>query len=187
MTEIYNELRAEGHDFPTFVPTPKKAVVSDRDREEEELQLALALSLSSQQEQKRPPSPTRTQPKYLFQVRALYDFNPTDSGELQLQKGEIVNVYDSTTYPDWWKGSVGNTVGIFPANYVERLDSAVNSVGVEDQPLDEIRVILNQLKTVRKLKEDISNADPLGNNYAENERLQVSLFLNRYNIKTLLN
>jgi signal transducing adaptor molecule len=119
------------------------------------------------------PSPVRQnpppQPSYLFQVKALYDFNPTDSGELQLRKGDIVNVYDHTTFPDWWKGSLNGNLGIFPSNYVERIEQ---SEPRSSEAQDEIGTVLQKAKLIRQLKEGISRADPLGHDYAENERLQ---------------
>ena len=38
MNEVYNELKSQGHSFPTFAPSPKQNAVSDREREEEDLQ-----------------------------------------------------------------------------------------------------------------------------------------------------
>jgi signal transducing adaptor molecule len=74
----------------------------------------------------RPRSPTP-----LFSVRAVYDFAGGDEGELRLTRGDIVDVYDDSTFKgiglvhsntkDWWKGSKGGKVGIFPQNYVEKV------------------------------------------------------------------
>jgi hypothetical protein len=50
-------------------------------------------------------------------VRALYDFQPTEQGELGFQKGDIVRVIESV-YRDWWKGELRGKTGIFPVNYV---------------------------------------------------------------------
>ena len=130
----------------------------------------MAISLSAQQP-KRSPTPQPAKTSFLFQVKALYDFTPTDHGELQLRKGDVVDVLDHTTFPDWWKGSFNGNLGIFPSNYVERIGSGV--VERVKEPMDEIAVILNQAKTVHILKESIAKADPLGHNYAENERLQT--------------
>jgi signal transducing adaptor molecule len=58
----------------------------------------------------KPPAPTR--------VRALYDFEATEEGELELKKGDIVKVIDSA-YKDWWRGEgKGGRTGIFPVTYV---------------------------------------------------------------------
>ena len=53
-------------------------------------------------------------------VRALFDFQPSEPGELQFRKGDIIAVLESV-YKDWWKGSLKGQIGIFPLNYVEKL------------------------------------------------------------------
>jgi signal transducing adaptor molecule len=53
-------------------------------------------------------------------VRALFDFQPSEPGELQFRKGDIIAVLESV-YKDWWKGSLRGQTGIFPLNYVEKL------------------------------------------------------------------
>ena len=53
-------------------------------------------------------------------VRALFDFQPSEPGELQFKKGDIIAVLESV-YKDWWKGSLRGQTGIFPLNYVEKL------------------------------------------------------------------
>ena len=53
-------------------------------------------------------------------VRALFDFQPSEPGELQFRKGDIIAVLESV-YKDWWKGSLKGQTGIFPLNYVEKL------------------------------------------------------------------
>jgi signal transducing adaptor molecule len=50
-------------------------------------------------------------------VRALYDFDPQEEGELLLRKGDIIRVIDSV-YTGWWRGERAGQVGIFPVNYV---------------------------------------------------------------------
>ena len=50
-------------------------------------------------------------------VKALYDFVPTESGELGFCRGDIITVLDSV-YKDWWRGELHGKTGIFPVNYV---------------------------------------------------------------------
>jgi signal transducing adaptor molecule len=175
MVQVYEDLVAQGHSFPVFQPSPKRAAITDKEKEEEELQLALAISLSTQQPERinNPPSPVKRNPApaYLFQVRALYDFHPTDTGELRLQKGDIVNVHDHTTFPDWWKGSLNGNVGIFPANYVEKIQGPGNELETK-QPQDETERLLQQMQFVHQFKQDLERTDPLGHDYATIERLQ---------------
>ncbi|TKA60163.1 hypothetical protein B0A55_11454 [Friedmanniomyces simplex] len=54
-------------------------------------------------------------------VRALYDFVPTEPGELEFKQDDIIEVTESA-YKDWWKGRLDSgETGIFPLNYVEKV------------------------------------------------------------------
>ncbi len=73
-------------------------------------------------------SPNQSRPnKELFCVKALYDYPGYEEGELALTTGQIVKVYDNTTFHDWWKGMINEKVGIFPSNYVQM---------IQDEPSD---------------------------------------------------
>ena len=129
---------------PPSKPTKRQITDVDRQKEEEELQMALALSVkdkasqaqaaakkSSQAgsssgaiapQQAAPPVPVSsgTTAATVSRVRALFDFQPSEPGELQFRKGDIIAVLESV-YKDWWKGSLKGQTGIFPLNYVEKL------------------------------------------------------------------
>ena len=184
INQVYKDLKEEGFEFPVNVPSPKRAAANQKEKEEEEFQLALAMSLSENQpaqvlpkataQEQTPIQPKRSEKQSIFQVRALYDFDPTDAGELALKKGDVINVHDNTTYPDWWKGSIGGEIGIFPANYVEKITSgeAKNQFGGVIE-VDENEYLLRNLEAVRLLRKQIAEADPLGHDSAENDRIQV--------------
>ncbi|XP_063724963.1 growth factor receptor-bound protein 2-like [Symsagittifera roscoffensis] len=52
-------------------------------------------------------------------VRALFDFEARETGELSLSKGDVILVTNNTD--QWWSGLCVKTgeTGSFPANYVE--------------------------------------------------------------------
>ncbi|CCK68327.1 ESCRT-0 subunit protein HSE1 KNAG_0A06710 [Huiozyma naganishii CBS 8797] len=50
-------------------------------------------------------------------VRAMYDLETSDPKELAFRKDDIIVVIEQS-YKDWWLGSLGRRVGIFPLNYV---------------------------------------------------------------------
>lgn len=50
-------------------------------------------------------------------VKALYDFEPSEDGELAFKEGDLIRVIESA-YKDWWKGEFRGQIGIFPVNYV---------------------------------------------------------------------
>lgn len=92
--------------------------------------------------------PSGTSASTVSRVRALYDFQPSEPGELQFRKGDIIFVLESV-YKDWWKGSLRGQTGIFPLNYVEKLpDPTPEDLQREAQMEAEV---FGQVKNVEKL------------------------------------
>ncbi|XP_034145770.1 intersectin-1 isoform X10 [Esox lucius] len=52
------------------------------------------------------------------QVIGMYDYMAQNDDELPFGKGQIINVL-SRDDPDWWKGELNGSVGLFPSNYVK--------------------------------------------------------------------
>ena len=65
-------------------------------------------------------SPDPQVPTVTSRVRALHTFEPTEPGELAFEKGDIIKVVDRN-YKDWWRGQLKGRTGIFPVNYVVRV------------------------------------------------------------------
>ena len=142
MEQAYMKLKSQNPNLqPPSKPTKRQITDVDRQKEEEELQMALALSVkdkstpvqtsTSKSDQGIPstavsqatasqPVSSGTTAATVSRVRALYDFQPSEPGELQFKKGDIIAVLESV-YKDWWKGSLRGQMGIFPLNYVEKL------------------------------------------------------------------
>ena len=111
--------------------------------------------------------PPGTSAATISRVRALFDFQPSEPGELQFRKGDIIAVLESV-YKDWWKGSLRGQNGIFPLNYVEKLpDPTVEELQREAQMEGEV---FGQIKNVEKLLTLLStrNSDP---NVQDNEEI----------------
>ncbi|XP_055010427.1 intersectin-2b [Boleophthalmus pectinirostris] len=51
------------------------------------------------------------------QVIAIYDYTAANGDELSFSKSQLINVLDKND-PDWWKGEINGTTGLFPTNYV---------------------------------------------------------------------
>jgi signal transducing adaptor molecule len=143
----------------------------DKQKEDEELQMALALSIkekagpspakgtqasspaagqSSLSSVSAPsgPAPSGTTAATVSRVRALFDFQPSEPGELQFRKGDIIAVIESV-FKDWWKGSLKGQTGIFPLNYVEKLaDPTPDELAREAQMEAEV---FSEIKNVEKL------------------------------------
>jgi signal transducing adaptor molecule len=163
---------------------PPKTLItdSDRKREEEELQMALALSIKEKDTKQAAPvqaqpaasqqagpseaiqsTPQPVQPgttaATVSRVRALYDFNPSEPGELQFRKGDVIAVLESV-YKDWWKGSLRGQTGIFPLNYVEKLqDPTADELEREAQMEAEV---FAEMKNVEKLLALLSTSSESG-------------------------
>ncbi len=52
---------------------------------------------------------------------ALYSYSSNEQGDLSFNQGEYINVVKRDG--DWWTGTVGDRSGIFPANYVKKIES----------------------------------------------------------------
>lgn len=159
---------------PPSKPTKSQITDSDRQKEEEELQMALALSVkekptvpsssekpiqtgpsmasavgSAQHQPTTPqPVPSGTTAATVSRVRALFDFQPSESGELQFRKGDIIAVLESV-YKDWWKGSLRGQTGIFPLNYVEKLADPTQDELQQDARME--AEVFAEIKNVEKL------------------------------------
>ncbi|KAI2633370.1 hypothetical protein GGS21DRAFT_520462 [Xylaria nigripes] len=95
-----------------------------------------------------PSHPTGTTAATVSRVRALYDFVPSEPGELEFRKGDVIAVLESV-YKDWWRGSLKGKTGIFPLNYVEKLtDPTPDELQREAQMETEV---FAEIKNVEKL------------------------------------
>jgi signal transducing adaptor molecule len=159
---------------PPSAPQKNRLTDLDRQKEEEELQEALKLSLQEEERKKSVPqagpssnagpsssgggaaqTSTPIQPMSsgttaatVSRVRALYDFVPSEPGELEFKKGDVIAVLESV-YKDWWRGSLKGKTGIFPLNYVEKLtDPTPDELQREAQMEAEV---FAEIKNVEKL------------------------------------
>lgn len=179
---------------PPVVPQKHQMTDLDRQREEEELQMVLALSLQEsqgpstnstsqqsqqpsqdQQHQQEQPqssqSATGKTAATVSRVKAIYDLNSEDPGELSFRRGDVITVLESV-YRDWWKGSLRGEVGIFPLNYVTPIpEPTPQELAQEAQ--DEQKVF-DESRNIEKLLSMLTNAQSNSSsvNIAENEELQ---------------
>ncbi|KAK9419997.1 putative Class E vacuolar protein-sorting machinery protein HSE1 [Seiridium unicorne] len=159
-------------------PQKNRLTDVDRQKEEDELQMALQLSLQEEERKKSaaesssaatgpsasaggsggaaqggqaapvPSHPTGTTAATVSRVRALYDFVPSEPGELEFKKGDVIAVLESV-FKDWWRGSLKGNTGIFPLNYVEKLtDPTPDELHREAQMEAEV---FAEIKNVEKL------------------------------------
>jgi signal transducing adaptor molecule len=124
---------------------------------------------SSQPAQSSQPVPSGTTAATVSRVRALFDFQPSEPGELQFKKGDIIAVLESV-YKDWWKGSLRGQTGIFPLNYVEKLQDPTRDE-LEKEAQTEAEVFA-QIRNVEKLLALLStNTQTGGGDGRDNEEI----------------
>jgi signal transducing adaptor molecule len=186
---------------PPSAPQKNSLTQLDRQKEEEELQIALKLSLQEEERKKQPvattagpsavggptasgaagqqqaapsqPLPSGTTAATVSRVRALYDFAPSEPGELEFKKGDVIAVLESV-YKDWWRGSLKGNTGIFPLNYVEKLtDPTPDELHREAQMEAEV---FAEIKNVEKLLTLLS-ASNTAPREEDNEEISVRLIL----------
>lgn len=204
MEQSFSRLKSANPNIhPPSKPTKREITDLDRQKEEEELQMALAISLKekSNTSQGYKPAqassshvqtsiqPAATQPAVVphttaatvSRVRALYDFIPSESGELAFRKGDIIAVLESV-YKDWWKGSLRGQTGIFPLNYVEKLsDPTVEELQKDAQIEAEV---FGQIKNVEKLLALLSTSE--GNSSVQDNEEITKLYHSTLQIRPKL-
>ncbi|KAF3031173.1 ESCRT-0 subunit protein hse1 [Didymella keratinophila] len=194
MQGAYNKLKSQNPNLRA-PSKPQKTQISEseRQKEEEELQMALAMSIreskgaapttaksnvpqdagagassSSQPAPAQAPAPQGTTAATVSRVRALYDFQPSEPGELQFKKGDIIAVLESV-YKDWWKGSLRGQTGIFPLNYVEKLQDPTREELEREAQME--AEVFAQIRNVEKLLALLSTSSQGGGDVRDNEEI----------------
>ena len=118
------------------------------------------------------PHPTGTTAATVSRVRALFDFQPSEPGELQFRKGDIIAVLESV-YKDWWKGSLRGQTGIFPLNYVEKLQDPTREELEREAHMES--EVFAEIRNVEKLLALLSTSSRMGDgDVRDNEEITVS-------------
>ncbi|EEH40058.2 class E vacuolar protein-sorting machinery protein hse1 [Paracoccidioides lutzii Pb01] len=190
MEQAYMKLKSQNPNLqPPSKPTKRQITELDRQKEEEELQMALALSIKDKPSSPTAQNKTATQPSAsetnkpqpapsqhvpsgttaatVSRVRALYDFQPSEPGELQFRRGDVIAVLESV-YKDWWKGSLRGQTGIFPLNYVEKLSDPTQEELQREAQME--AEVFAEIKNVEKLLTLLSTSNS-ELNVQENEEI----------------
>lgn len=100
----------------------------------------------------------------------MYDFQPTEQGELGFEKGDIIRVIESV-YRDWWKGELRGKTGIFPVNYVEKIVDPSPSDLLKEASVE--NEVMNETRHIDRLLEMLSSTDPrTRDSFSDNDELQ---------------
>lgn len=133
---------------------------------------AVTQPISSQQPQQsqiaQPAVQQGTTAATVSRVRALFDFTPSEPGELAFRKGDIIAVLESV-YKDWWKGSLRGQTGIFPLNYVEKLQDPTREELEREAQME--AEVFAQIGNVEKLLALLSTNDNGRGDVRDNEEI----------------
>uniref|UniRef100_A0A8C2J6G0 SH3 domain-containing protein n=1 Tax=Cyprinus carpio TaxID=7962 RepID=A0A8C2J6G0_CYPCA len=123
-TSLANTSRSS---FGSFYESPSQSLVSDSPyttcgKEGSSRPMRSKLGVTGGLEFKIPPTSISTVPKVhpIHTYVALYKFLPQEQNDLELHPGDRVMVIDDSN-EEWWKGKCGDKVGLFPANFVQRV------------------------------------------------------------------
>ena len=180
LTEVVNQLveKPEANVSTDTVSALRKSISSTgtakaSEDDDDDLKRAIELSLRDHRKSMQVFTQNETSKPYLFQVKALYDFTATEGGELSFKTGDIIDVIDKV-YKEWWKGSIGPEEGIFPANYVEKIESSQTSVVVQETKMSDEDYILSQAQVIEQLLAILAQASqsPNGASVIDQEHVQ---------------
>ena len=121
--------------------------------------------LSHEAPQPFAPEPRSARPSH---VRALYDFEPDEPGELAFHRGDVIRVLDSV-YEQWWRGELRHQVGIFPVNYVEALPDTTPDMIQQELELE--RNVFTHASDIDVLHARLQHLKP-SDNFVDDDELQ---------------
>lgn len=61
-----------------------------------------------------------TEPAEVEYYIANYPYQSIEQGDLSFNAGDVITVLKKEG--DWWTGKLGEVIGIFPSNYVQKYD-----------------------------------------------------------------
>jgi len=50
----------------------------------------------------------------------MYNYTAQDEDELTIKKGDVITIIKE--HSEWWEGELNGRVGVFPANYVQKVE-----------------------------------------------------------------
>lgn len=107
---------------------------------------------------------------------ACYPYESNEAGDLVFQVGEHIKVLKKEG--DWWTGSIGNRIGIFPSNYVqpaaasdynENTQNGSTTYAETTEPKQQIQSIADEAKNQEEADTEVSeiNTQPISDHVQE--------------------
>jgi len=99
-------------------------------------------------------------------VKALYDFEAAEDNELTFHTGDIIEILNDSD-PNWWKGEMNGSAGLFPSNFVTSdLNKQVEPEVVQAKQPEAVevtqpeKVLYVDEALIDKTLSDLQNIDP---------------------------
>ena len=112
------------------------------------------------------PPGSAPKPQAPSRVKALYDFEPQEDGELAFRKGDVIRVVNSA-YEGWWKGELDGRIGIFPLTYIEIIPDPTPESIARDAETE--AQVFAQAGSVDRLLAMLSAADAQGSSISDDD------------------
>jgi len=163
MDELVDQAIGSSNGFASTTPsTPVSATAAGNSLS---TRSSLALSVA----------PSIEEPQLIKKVKAIYEYSPEKSDEIELMEGDIVEVYRQND-DGWWQGKNQRTnkVGDFPSNFCEEFNEPIKKVTPPPPP-----VATNQNsteKTRSKALYDYDAQDPSELSFKEGDELNIIQF-----------
>lgn len=90
----------------------------------------------------------------LFQVRVCYPFESSCDVELNIKKGDVINVLRTDVGGGWWEGELNGALGLFPEKYTEKIEArseAARSASGVDESARRISALPSEAKRERPM------------------------------------
>jgi len=116
------ETQQEEPETQEEVPEEPKQSFNEEPQQEQQEELQ-SQEEPQQSNQEEPQQSNQEEPQEQSQstslVRALYDYDAENEGDLSFKEGDMINILDKSDPSGWWQGEVNGNVGFFPSNFVE--------------------------------------------------------------------
>lgn len=106
------------HSDHDSISEQRKSAVVERVASPQQIENTVQLQQPERNVPQPPQQPPRRQmPPIIGYCETLYEYRSNDAGDLNFRPGEKIAIvaYENS---DWWRGFIGDRMGLFPSNYV---------------------------------------------------------------------
>jgi hypothetical protein len=122
-------------------------------------------------QQHQRPLPQITQQRTVIEkVQVIYAYKPSNSDELEMEVGDIIDVLDKNIEDQgWWRGELKGKIGVFPDNFVQPLEPLEPPTPTSPGKLNHITANRAKGPTRRPPKNILNKRNQLNESTSSNE------------------